>query len=202
MIIRELIDNINLLVKNKKFKELVDFLNSPAVNIENAENNFNYYISDFGMCNVYKFVTRNNSIWQLKQSIDKQFTLQEFTEQDVCFEVSDEIISDDFDDIWEWIYNDTDYLQDLSEKEILDKYSHVKLYKKEFAKCPADIVDDYLKDNFYIESAALQSIPELVEVRTRIQNFNETQNWYIQGACVGWIDLSEIIKEYMKDEVE
>jgi hypothetical protein len=169
--------------------------------VSNYKDENNILRSACRFANSYGHVSHNPAATCSDYKEDKQFTLQEFIEQDVCFMVSDELISDDFDDIWEWIYNDTDYLQDLSEKEILDKYSHVKLYKKEFAKCPADIVDDYLKDNFYIESAALQSIPELVEVRIWIQNFNETQNWYIKGACVGWIDLSEIIKEYMKDEV-
>lgn len=67
MIIKELIANVNAFIRNKDFDELIKFLNRSDVNIGNVENNFNYYIHDINMDNVFKYAERVNGTWQLKE---------------------------------------------------------------------------------------------------------------------------------------
>lgn len=74
MIIKELIANVNAFIRNKDFDELIKFLNRPDVNIGNVENNFNYYIHDINMDNVFKYAERVNGTWQLKEIKEEKAT--------------------------------------------------------------------------------------------------------------------------------
>lgn len=140
---------------------------------------------------------------------NKVFTEKEFNETDYCYEVNDEQLSDDIDDYFDELNSCIDKYTTQTDKEylILDA-KRIPIYEKDYIKIHSGRIEQYLEDYFednYSCSYCDFDVIEQTGIRPLIEEISkkieESHCYYTAGDIVGYLDLSEQVKEFLKDEV-
>ena len=140
---------------------------------------------------------------------EKIMTVEEFIErnktEDLCFELDDERLTDDIDEFCEEKYNDYNYTTEDELNYFCQYYKKIAVYTKDKFKLTSGFIfeniQDHLDDNFAfqdnIESLIGESFFDNV-----CEEFNKKFETYTTGDFIGFIDLSNELKNYIQNEVE
>ena len=151
------------------------------------------------------------SISRMRELVEEQsITAKEFIEknkkEDLCFEICDGKISDDFED---WFEEHKECVEDKkSLEEMLEIASVITVYKKVRFKLDENWViehiEDYLTDNWGFDICENGDICDYVGkdiFKEFARKFNESFDFYITGKQVYSLDLSKEFDEYLKNEL-
>lgn len=138
---------------------------------------------------------------------DKIFTEEEFNKTDYCYELNDEVLSDDTD---EYIEKKNDNISDLTIQYEIDKIienaKKIIVYEKDYIQISKGYIEQYLQDYFednyfcsYYDFDVIEQtgiMPLIEEISKKIK---ESKCWYRAGKQVGYLDLSKQLKEYIEE---
>lgn len=129
-------------------------------------------------------------------------TKEEVENGEYCFKVGEHL----YNDIEEYIDHLYCHVSKHEIQSLPELCKEVYVYKKERMQIPQgyiqDWVSDYLSDNYDYDSYELGSVEDYLgkEMFEEFTNkVNKNIPWYVRGELVGVVDLSQDMKEYLKD---
>lgn len=141
--------------------------------------------------------------------MEKVFTLEDFrTNPNICFDdpnTGGERLEDDEEALYSYVqdmFNEAteeplsvekvQYLSDL-----FSIFKNIPVYEKSVAHFDADVVVDYICDNYYTEG--YDELEGFEELEKAIEKFNSIQTHYTNGKKLGYLDCLKEMKEYFEE---
>ena len=152
-------------------------------------------------------MNKYNTLLETLQTITYEEFLEKNKTEDLCFEISDENLSEDIEDYF------SEQLYDVTTKEEMDvaikSAKNIIVSTKDRYKLPKDFileqVSDYLSDNFGYNGYELGYLEEMVgaevfkECEKKINEY--IKGWYCSGTIKYKLDASKEVKEYLEEEL-
>lgn len=136
-------------------------------------------------------------------------TAEEFIErnktEDLCFELDDERLTDDIDEFCEEKYYDYNCTTEAELDNFCQSYKKVTVYTKDrfnlTGKFIFEKIQDHLDDNFAFQDNIESLIGENF-FDNICDEFNKKLETYTTDKFIGFMDLSNELKEYIQNEVQ
>lgn len=136
-------------------------------------------------------------------------TAEEFIEknkiEDLCFELNDELLTDDIDEFCEEKCYDYNCTTEDELDSFCQSYKKVTVYTKDRFKLTGKFIfekiQDHLNDNFAFRDN-IESLMGKGFFDNVCEEFNKGFETYTTDKFIGFIDLSNEVKEYIQGEMQ